>query len=259
MEFKTLLFEKDTGIGILTLNRPKQLNAINGEMLTELSNAMDNIAADDEVKVLIITGGEKVFAAGGDIAFMSGADSLTAESFIALCHQAFDKIANLEKPVVAAIAGMALGGGCELSLCCDIRICSEDAKFAQPEINLGIIPGAGGTQRLARLLGPGWCKYLTMLGDPIDADTALRLGLVAKVVPPDQLMNEAKKIAAKLAAKPPVALHVLKKAINYGMNVDLASGLAFEQKVFALLFSTHDQKEGMKAFMEKRKPVYKGR
>ena len=259
MEFKTLIFEKEAGVGILTLNRPKQLNAINGEMLSDLSRAMDMIAADAEVKAVILTGGEKVFAAGGDIAFMSGADSPAAESFIALCHEAFDKVAGLEKPVVAAIAGMALGGGCELSLCCDIRICSENAKFAQPEINLGIIPGAGGTQRLARLLGPGWCKYLTMLGDPIDAGTALSLGLVAKVVPPDQLMNEAKKIAAKLAAKPPVALRVLKKAINYGMNVDLASGLAFEQKVFALLFSTEDQKEGMKAFLEKRKPVFHGR
>ena len=258
MDFNTLLFEKNEGIGVLTLNRPKQLNALNDELLQELSDIMDVIAADKEVKALIITGGSKVFAAGGDIAFMSTADFLSAESFITMCNQAFDKVAKLEIPVVAAIAKMALGGGCELSVCCDIRIASEGTIFGQPEINLGIIPGAGGTQRLQRLLGVGWGKYITMLGEPFDTDTAFRIGLINKVVPLDDLMTEAMRVANALAAKSPVALTALKKSINYGVNVDLNSGLLYEQKTFASLFATEDQKEGMKAFLEKRKPVFKG-
>lgn len=258
MEFNTLLFEKNEGIGVLTLNRPKQLNALNDELMRELSAIMDIIADDEEVKALIITGGSKVFAAGGDIAFMSTADFLKAESFITLCNEALNKVAKLGKPVVAAIAKMALGGGCELTLCCDIRIASEGTIFGQPEINLGIIPGAGGTQRLQRLLGAGWCKYLTMMGNPIDADTALRIGLISKIVPLDDLMTEAMKIATVLAAKSPLALGALKKSIDYGVNVDLDSGLLFEQKTFASMFATEDQKEGMKAFLEKRKPVFKG-
>jgi enoyl-CoA hydratase len=227
--------------------------------MVELSYLMDQIAKDDEVKSVIVTGGTKVFAAGGDIAYMLTADSLKAEAFISLCHEALDKIANLDKPVIAALAGMALGGGCELALACDIRIAAEGTIIGQPEINLGIIPGAGGTQRLARTVGIGWAKQLIFSGDNLKADQALQIGLVTKVVPLESLMVEAKKLASKLAAKGTIAMRMAKKCINYGVSVDLPSGLLFEQKAWALLFSTEDQKEGMKAFVEKRKPQFSGK
>lgn len=259
MEFKTLLYAKENGIGTITLNRPKAFNALNDELMAELGQLVDAIAADDEVKAVIITGGQKAFAAGGDIGYMLKADTLQAEAFIDLCHATIDKIADLDKPVVAAIAGLALGGGCELAMGCDIRIAAEGTRFGQPEINLGIMPGAGGTQRLARLVGPGWAKQLIFTGDPIDAETALRIGLVTKVVPAENLMEEAQKLAGKLASKGPIAMRMAKKCINYGENVDLPSGLLFEQKTWAFLFSTEDQTEGMKAFVEKRKPEFQGK
>ncbi len=182
-----------------------------------------------------------------------------AAKFVALAQEAVDKIDNLDKPVIATINGLALGGGCELALAADIRLASEGAVFGLPEINLGIIPGAGGTQRLARTIGPGWAKYLIYTGDNIDSDMALKIGLINKVFPKDVLMEEAHKLAKKLGAKSPIALKTAKKCINYGGGVDLASGLVFEQKSWALLFSTEDQKEGFNAFLEKRKPVFKGR
>ncbi|MCR4400583.1 MAG: enoyl-CoA hydratase-related protein [Syntrophomonadaceae bacterium] len=259
MELKTLLYEKADGVATITLNRPKAFNALNDELMGELDRLMDEVAADDEVKAVIITGNAKAFAAGGDIAYMASADPLKAEAFIALCHRAIDKIENLDKPVIAAIAGMALGGGCELAMGCDIRIAAEGAIIGQPEINLGIMPGAGGTQRLARLVGMGWAKQLIFSGENIDAETALRIGLVNKVVPAESLLEEATKLAKKLAAKAPVAMRMAKKCINLGANVDLASGLVFEQKVWSFLFATADQKEGMAAFLEKRKPVFQGR
>ena len=166
MEFKTLLYVKENGIGTITLNRPKAFNALNDELMDELGQLVDSIAMDDEVKAVIITGGQKAFAAGGDIGYMLTADTLQAEAFIDLCHATIDKIADLDKPVVAAIAGLALGGGCELAMGCDIRIAAEGTRFGQPEINLGIMPGAGGTQRLARLVGPGWAKQLILTGIP---------------------------------------------------------------------------------------------
>ncbi len=259
MDFKSLLFEKENGIAIITLNRPKAFNAINDELIRELAVAVDQIASDDSVGAVIITGGSKVFAAGGDITYMQTADPLKAEAFIAECHATMDKIENLDKPVIAAIAGMALGGGCELALSCDIRIAAEDAAFGQPEINLGIMPGAGGTQRLAKTVGVGWAKQLIYTGDNLKAADAFRIGLVTKVVPGETLMDEAKKLAGKLASKGAIAMRMSKKCINYGMNVDLRSGLIFEQKIWAFLFATEDQKEGMKAFIEKRKPQFKNR
>lgn len=259
MELKTLLFEKEAGIGIITLNRPASMNGINDEMMIELSALMDEIAVDDEIRALIVTGGQKVFAAGGDIGYIAKLNTLQAEAFVALVHKAIDKIANLDKPVIAAIAGLALGGGCELALCCDIRIAAEGSKFGLPEINLGIIPGAGAGQRLPRIVGMGWAKYLILTGTMIDADTALRIGLLSRVVPASQLMEETKKIAGSFISKSPVALRTAKKCLNYGENVDLPSGLVFEQKMWSFLFSTEDQKEGMNAFIEKRKPQFKGR
>ncbi len=259
MELNTLLYEKENHVGIITLNRPKAFNALNDELMAELGQLIDSIGADDEVKAVILTGGPRVFAAGGDIAFMINADPLKAEAFIALCHETIDKIANLEKPVVAAIAGMALGGGCELALGCDIRIATEKTLLGQPEINLGIMPGAGGTQRLSRVVGAGWAKHLILTGDNINAEKALSIGLITAIVPADNLMDEAKKIAAKLAGKGQIAMRMAKKCIDYGLNVDLPSGLLFEQKAWAFLFATEDQTEGMKAFIEKRKPVFKGK
>lgn len=259
MELKTLLYEKENGIGIITLNRPKAFNALNGELMIELDQLIDHIASDIEVKVVIITGGSKVFAAGGDISYMLTVNTLEAEAFIGLCHKVLDKIDNLDKPVIAAIAGMALGGGCELALACDVRIAAEETIFGQPEINLGIMPGAGGTQRLARTVGIGWAKHLIFTGDNINAREALQIGLVTKVIPIANLMEEAKKMAGKMASKGAVAMRVAKSCINYGANVDLPSGLLFEQKYGALLFSTEDKQEGMKAFIEKRKPQFIGK
>lgn len=259
MELKTLLFAKEDGIGVITLNRPASMNGINDEMMMELSALMDEIAADDEVRALIVTGGPKVFAAGGDIGYIAKLNTLEAEAFVGLVHEAIDKIANLDKPVVGAISGLALGGGCELALCCDIRVASEESKFGLPEINLGIIPGAGAGQRLPRIIGMGWAKHLILTGSIIDAETALRIGLITRLVPKDQVMNEARKVAAGFISKSPIALRTAKKCLNYGENVDLPSGLVFEQKMWSFLFSTEDQKEGMNAFIEKRKAQFKGK
>ncbi len=259
MDINSLLYEKEANIRIITLNRPKTMNALNDEVFKELSMVLGDIAADAEAQAVILTGGEKVFAAGGDIAFMSTAGPLAAEQFVEMVQQVLKKIEQSDKPVIAAISGMALGGGCELALACDLRIAAEGTIFGQPEINLGIIPGAGGTQRLTRTVGPGWAKHMIMTGQTIDVETALKIGLVTKVVPKENLMQEAKKMASILAAKSSVALKAAKSCINYGQNVDLSSGLAHEIKSWAFLFSTEDQKEGMKAFLEKRKAHFIGK
>lgn len=259
MELKNLLYEKENGIGIITLNRPKTMNALNDEMIADLSIVIDEVTADREVLAVIITGGDKVFAAGGDIAFMSNINSLQAEEFVESIRAVFDKICQLDKPVIAAICGLTLGGGSELALACDIRIAAQGSVFGQPEINLAIIPGAGGTQRLTRTVGPGWAKYMIMTGSVINDETALKIGLITAIVAKEELMNEAKKIARNLTTKSPVAMKAAKRCVNFGMNVDLPSGLSYELKTLAGLFSSEDQKEGMKAFLEKRKAVYKGR
>jgi enoyl-CoA hydratase len=259
MELKTLLFDKEAGVATITLNRPKTLNALDDELIRELAQIVDSIAADPEVRAVIITGGERAFAAGADIAYMSGAGPLEAERFARDIRTVFDRIYSLDKPVIAAISGLALGGGSELALACDIRIAAQGCKIGQPEINLGIIPGAGGTQRLARVVGPGWAKHLVMTGVPVDAETALKIGLVTAVVPPDQLRSEARKLALALAAKAPLALKAAKRCLNYGLDVDLGSGLSYELQTWAFLYSTQDQKEGMRAFLDKRPPEYQGR
>ncbi len=257
-EYQTLKFDKEGNVGIMFLNRPKALNASNMLTAYEVDKMMDMIAEDDEVKALIVTGGPKVFAAGGDIPYMSQVNAVDADKFIYLCNRGLDKLANLTKPTVAAIGGVALGGGNEMAMCCDIRIAAEGTIFGQPEINLAIIPGAGGTQRLQRIVGQGWAKYLIMTGRTIGADEALKIGLITQIVPADNLMDEAMKLAKELARKAPLAMTAAKKCINYGADIDLASGEAFEQKTWSWLFASEDQKEGMKAFMEKRRPEYKG-
>ncbi len=258
-KFETLLFEKKGPVGIMTLNRPKTLNSSNMLTAYEVDKMMDMIAEDDEVKSFIVTGGTKVFAAGGDIPFMSTASPVEMDKFIYLCNRGMDKLANMHKPSVAAIGGLALGGGNELAMCCDIRIASEGTIFGQPEINLGIMPGAGGTQRLSRIVGMGWAKYLILSGRTITADEALKIGLVTQIVPVDSLMDTAMKLAKELAYKAPLAMAAAKKCIDYGADVDIQMGEAFEQKTWAWLYSTEDQTEGMTAFLEKRKPQYKGK
>lgn len=260
MAYNTLLYEKESGLGIITLNRPKDLNALNSELLGELCRLLDEIAADEATRVVIVTGGgDKAFVAGSDVKEMQPKTSLTIRDFVLANRLALEKIERLPKPVIAAINGYALGGGCELAMSCDLRIASDNARFGQPEINLGIIPGAGGTQRLTRLIGMAKAKELIFTGDMIDAATALSLGLVNKVVPQVSLMAEAKALGSKLASKSGAALALAKAAVNSAWQTTLATGLDMEMQNFSLSFATEDQKEGMSAFIEKRKPQFKGK
>jgi len=260
VSYNTLLYQKEDAIGIVTINRPKALNALNSEVNTELFQLFEEIEADADVRVVILTGsGDKSFVAGADIVEMSSLDAMGGARFNIIARRAVDRIYSLSKPVIAAVNGYALGGGCELALGCDLRIAAENARFGQPEITVGIIPGGGGTQRLPRLVGIARAKEMVYTGDMIDAQTALSIGLVNKVVPQDKLMEEARAMAKKLIGRSGRILSIAKAAINAGMNVDLPSGLDFEAQGFSLCFETEDQKEGMKAFMEKRKAVFKNK
>lgn len=257
MAYETILMEQEGPIGILKLNRPQALNAINSKLASELISVLDEIEKERTLKVLIVTGaGEKAFMAGADILEMEKLSAYGAREFGNLTRKPSEKLANLDRPVIAAINGFALGGGCELALACDIRIASEKAKLGLPETGLGIMPGMGGTQRLPRLVGPSKAKQLIFTGEILDAKRALEIGLVDKVVVHEQLMEEAKKLATAMVGKPRVALALAKSAINKGLNLDLPSGLSYEVECFAQCFATQDQKEGMRAFSEKRKPIY---
>jgi enoyl-CoA hydratase len=258
--YNTLLYEKADGIGTVTINRPKALNAANSEVNTELYRVFEEIEADPEVRVVILTGsGDKAFMAGADIVEMSSLDAMGSAAFALTARKAVDRVYSLSKPVIAAISGFALGGGCELAIACDLRIASETARFGQPEITVGIIPGGGGTQRLPRLIGMARAKELVYTGDMINAQAALSYGLVNKVVPADKLMEEAVGMAKKLMSRSSRILTIAKSAINTGMNLDLTSGLDYEAQCFSLCFETEDQKEGMKAFVEKRKAEFKNK
>lgn len=260
MDYQTILYEKSEGIATVTLNRPKSMNALNSQVFKELDHAFSEIDGDDEVRVAILTGSEKFFAAGADITEISKiATPVEAHRFLKDVQALFNRIEDLEKPVIAAISGLALGGGCELALACDLRIAAESAMFGQPEIKIGVIPGAGGTQRLPRIIGVTKAKELLYTGDVIDAQEAYRIGLVNKVVSVASLMEEARKMALKIARQPGMALKVTKLAVNGGLNMDIKSAMAYEARCFEILFSTEDQKEGMKAFVEKRKPAFKNR
>jgi enoyl-CoA hydratase len=259
MDYTTILYAKGDGIGTITLNRPKSMNALNSVVLGELNHVFNEIARDAEVRVVIITGSDKFFAAGADINEIAVlATPAEAHDWLA-SDNIFRRLEDFDKPVIALVCGLALGGGCELSMACDMRIAAENAQFGQPEIKIGIIPGGGGTQRLPRLIGVTKAKELLFTGDNIDANEAYRLGLVNKVVPLESAMDEARNLALKIARQPAMAIRATKMAINGGINMDIKYALAYEARCFENLFSTEDQKEGTKAFLEKRKPVFKHR
>jgi enoyl-CoA hydratase len=260
-KWNNLIVEKGNGWALLTLNRPRVLNALNRELLEELNEAVAWVETADDVRVLIITGaGEKAFVAGADIGELRRIESAGKAEEAARFGQAlFSRIENLPKPVIMAVNGYALGGGCELALSGDIVLAAEHARFGQPEVNLGVIPGYGGTQRLARIVGKYTAKYLCMTGEMITAQEAHRLGFVQKVVPAEELLPEAKRLAEQLAQKPPLALHYAKKAIHAGLDADLETGLKLEASFFGLTFDTQDRIEGMDAFLEKRTPRFQGK
>lgn len=257
--YETIKYEIKENIAYITVNRPKAMNALNSQVLDELYKAFNEAEADDAVRVIILTGEGKAFVAGADIAEMSKMTPVEAREFGKKGHKLMNYIHNVEKPVVAAINGFALGGGCELSMACDIRIASEAAKFGQPEVGLGLIPGFAGNLRLPRLVGKGMAKYMILTGDMIGADDAFRIGLVQKVVSPEELMDEAKAIADKIAAQAPIAVKFAKDVINNGYDMDLKSASAYEVNTFSIPFSSEDMKEGTSAFLEKRKPEWKNR
>lgn len=256
MAFVTILLTKEKGVATITLNRPP-MNPLNSQVFSEISKAIDDIRADSSVKAVIITGaGGKALAAGADVAEMANLTPVEAYQFCQNSRIAYEKIENLNKPVIAAISGVAFGGGCELALACDYRIAAENAKFGQPELGLGIIPGGGATQRLPRLIGMAKAKELIYLGETIDAATAEKIGLVNKVVATGSLMEAAAIIAQRLAAKPAVAMQMVKEGMNVGINLDISSGLVLEIQNFVTAFASADAKEGLTAFVEKRKPKY---
>jgi enoyl-CoA hydratase len=259
MEFQNLLLEKDGHIALITLNRPEVRNALDPRTWAEIRAAIRECRFDNDVRVVIITGaGGKAFASGADIRSLR--DRETLEVLKSEAQESLNDIENLDKPVIAAIDGFALGGGCELAMACDIRIATSRSKLGQPEVNLGIIPGAGGTQRLQRIVGIGKAKELIFTGDIISAQEAKEIGLVNKVVEqPEELLPAAKEMAQKIIAKGPVAVSLAKLAINVGSNTDINSGLLFEKFAQTIAFSTEDRIEGTTAFLEKRKPEFKGK
>jgi enoyl-CoA hydratase len=260
LSYKYLLYVKDDGIGVVTINRPQVLNALNIEVYSELNEMFIEIEQDPEVRVVIITGaGEKAFVAGVDILEMKDKNSVDIEQFITIARWAGDRIYNLSKPVIAAVNGYAFGGGNELALACDLRIASENARFGQQEINVGVVPGGGSIPRLTQLVGMAKAKEIVFTGDVYDAQTALQMGIINKVVPLDKLMEEAKTLASKLLSKSSVTLSYIKKAFNTGIDLNLAAALDLDECYFARCFATEDQKEGMKAFFEKRKPEFKNK
>jgi enoyl-CoA hydratase len=257
-QYATILVERRGAVGLVTLNRPQALNALNAALIAELGAALDDLEGDPAIAAIVLTGSDKAFAAGADIKEMADKTYMQAygEDFIT---RGWERVAQCRKPVVAAVAGFALGGGCEVAMMCDIVIAAENARFGQPEINLGTMPGAGGTQRLPRFIGKAKAMDLCLTGRMMDAAEAERLGLVSRVVAPDKLLDEALAVAARIAElSAPIAMMV-KEAVNRAFETTLAEGVRFERRLFHSTFATEDQKEGMAAFIAKRKPAFRNR
>jgi enoyl-CoA hydratase len=260
---ETLLYEVQGNVAVITLNRPERMNTLGGTMKPDLARAFFEFArSDDEVRAIVLTGsGERAFCAGADIKERAGTSVAGTDYFFAqrATHDLFRDIEEFEKPVIAAINGVALGGGLEIALCCDIRLGSTTARFGLPEVKLGVIPAAGGTQRLPRLIGEARAKELILTADLIDAPAALHFGLISRVLPPEELMPAALELAQRIAGHPPLAIRFAKRAINRGMQTDLDSGLEYERYAASMLVDSDDRKEGMQAFVEKRQPKFTGR
>ena len=257
MTFEHIVLEINEHVATLTLNRPKVLNALNRKMVDEIDQAADIIAGNNDIRVVVLTGAGQHFAAGADVNDMADMVPEEARNFAFI--STFNKIENLPQPVIAAVKGYALGAGFEIALAADIRLAGDSARFGLPEIYLGIMPGAGGTQRLPRLIGSAQAKELIFLGHNIDASAALELGLINRVVDDEKLLDETLKMAEKISNKPPLALRMAKRTVNIGINLDIKSGTELEAIAWSDLFATQDQKEGMKAFLDKRKPQFTGR
>ena len=247
----------DQRTALVRLNRPEQLNALNAHLMDELCGTLEELDRDDSVRAIVVTGSDRAFAAGADIGEM--ADATAIEMLRSNRIGQWDRVRRITKPVIAAVSGWCLGGGCELAMALDLIVAAESAKFGQPEIKLGVIPGAGGTQRLTRAIGKSRAMEMILTGEPMDAAEAHARGLVARVVPDELLVEDALTLAAQIAARSPVALRVAKEAVNAAYETDLTQGLAHERRLFYLLFASEDQKEGMAAFMEKRSPDFSGR
>ncbi|MFN0159468.1 MAG: enoyl-CoA hydratase/isomerase family protein [Bacteroidota bacterium] len=260
MTYQTLSYSVADRIATVTINRPDKLNALNAQAKSELKAVFTEIKSDTNVDVVILTGaGEKSFVAGTDIGELTALNAVTGKEFSANGQEVFDAIENLGKPVIAVVNGYALGGGCELALACHIRVAAENAKFGQPEVNLGIIPGYGGTQRLARLIGRGRAMEMILTGNPIEAQEALRIGLVNKLVPQAELMNTASALATAIAGKGQIAIRMALKAVNMTEETTLSDGQQLEASLFGVCCDSEDFKEGTKAFLEKRKPAFKNK
>jgi len=263
MDFQEVIAEKLDNVGRITINRPDQLNAISRRTLEEMEHALKEFRNDQTVRVIILTGaGEKAFCAGADLKggiFTPETDSVRGARLARMGQEFTEMIEKYEKPVIAAVNGLALGGGCEIALACDIVVASENAQFGQPEINIGLIPGWGGTQRLPRLIGRNRAKELIFTGDRLTAKQAEQIGMVSRVVPLNRLQETVLELARKMASKSPVMLKLAKQAINRGIEMDLSSGLAEEVKAFRVCFTTQDFKEGLTAFLEKRQPKFEGK
>lgn len=259
MELRTVNYWKDDEIATVQLNRPEVLNAINEDVLADLAEVTRSIINDDKIRVVVLTGNEQAFAAGADIKSFVAYNPSDAHKYIHKVQKGMSQLLSLGKPTIASIAGYAVGGGCELAMVCDLRIAADNAVFGLPEINLGIVPGGGATQRLTRLVGEGKAKELVFLGSMINAQKALEYGIINFLVPLADLKEETMKLARKLCRKPPVAIQAAKELINLSFDVDIYNGLMMEKEKFAYLFSTEDQKEGMNAFLEGRKADFKGR
>ncbi len=257
MSYENILVEKRDGVAVITLNRPNVKNALNTALMRELLSALDAFLGDESVRALVVTGGPRFFSAGADIKEMS--DKTLVEAYLADMGRFWDAVGNYPKPVIAAVNGYAYGGGLEMVMACDIVICSEDSKFGQPEINLGIFPGAGGTQRLPRIVGKHRAMEMILTGRPIGAQEAYMLGLVNRVVPAESVLEHAVDVAREIASKSPIAVRLAKEAIKAAFNTPLDVGLLFEHRLFYMAFGSEDKAEGMRAFLEKREPHFKGR